>query len=543
VRHVSRSTLLALCLLATPAGVPLATAQANTRQETVVIVGAQEAATPIPTLLGNTAANMAVTDLMFLPLARIGRNNITSGDKDFIPQLARSWTRRDSLTLVFELDSRARWQDGVPVTAQDAALALNLARDPAVDPQRALLLQLVAEATALDDQHLLVRFKEAYDEQLYDAVYHVSPLPAHLVDTVPRGALGKSAFASAPIGNGPYRWVRRVPGQQLELTANDQFFLGRPGPRKVLILTVSDAEARMNLLLSGSADVLQSSAMIATVSRLAADKRIRIYPMPSFSVGYVSFNQRDPADLGRPHPILSDLAVRTAITMALDRRGMVQATFGPWASVPQGPIPQMSWVRDPGYKPAPPDPAGARALLRSRGWVDTDGDGVLDKDGKPLALGLNYPSPSAQAGVLALQIQEQLRQVGIRIEVNRLEGSVWGERRNAGAFDLDFGQATMDPSPAGMVQTWSCAGRGGSNKAYYCDPKVDSLLALALRAPRKEALALYRETVRTIAADAPAVFLFTTTTPMAVSDRIKNVELVPVAPWSAVWRWSPGPVP
>lgn len=541
--HISRSTFLALSLLAAPAGASLAVAQAPTREETVVIVGGQEASTPIPTLLGNSAANMAVTELMFLPLARIGRNNITSGDKDFIPQLARSWTRRDSVTLVFEIDSRARWQDGVPVTARDAALALNLARDPAVDPQRALLLRLVAEAAAEDDRHLVVRFTEPYDEQLYDAVYHVSPLPAHLVDTVPRGALGKSAFASAPVGNGPYRWVRRVPGQQLELTANDQFFLGKPGPRKVLILTAGDAEARMNLLLSGSADVLQASGMIATVSRLAADKRIRVYPMPSFSVGYLSFNQRDPADLARPHPILSDPVVRTAITKALDRRGMVQATFGPWASVPEGPIPQMSWVRDPSYRPPPADPAGARALLRSRGWADTDGDGILEKDGKPLALGLNYPSPSAQAGVMSLQIQEQLRQVGIRVDVNRLEGAVWTERRNAGAFDLDFGQATMDPSPAGMVQTWSCAGRGGSNKAYYCDPKVDSLLALALRAPRKEALALYRETVRTIAADAPAVFLFTTTTPMAVSDRIRKVELVPVAPWSAVWRWSPGPVP
>ena len=99
----------------------------------------------------------------------------------------------------------------------------------------------------------------------------------------------------------------------------------------------------------------------------------------------------------------------------------------------------------------------------------------------------------------------------------------------------------MDPSPAGMVQSWSCAGRGGANKAYYCDPKVDSLLALALRAPRKEALALYRQAVRTIAADAPAVFLYTLTTPMAVNARIRQVELIPVAPWSAVWRWAPGP--
>ena len=149
--------LLALC---SSLAVASAYGQGATRQETVVIVGGQEPATPIPTLLGNSTANQWFTDLLFLPLARLGRENITSGDKGFVPQLARSWTRRDSLTLVFEMDPRARWQDGVPVTARDAALALNLARDPAVDPQRALLLRLVAEATAADDRHLVVRFTE-----------------------------------------------------------------------------------------------------------------------------------------------------------------------------------------------------------------------------------------------------------------------------------------------------------------------------------------------------------------------------------------------
>ncbi|HOX21008.1 MAG TPA: peptide ABC transporter substrate-binding protein [Gemmatimonadales bacterium] len=530
-----------LLLLASPPAAAVAYGQAATRLETVVIVGGQEPASPIPTLFANSASNRAVSELLFLPLARLGPDNVTSGDKGFVPQLARSWTRRDSLTLVFEMDRRARWQDGTPVTARDAALAINLARDPAVDAQTALLMRLVAEATAPDESHLVVRFTEAYDEQLYDAVYHVYPLPAHLVDTIPRGALAKSAFATAPVGNGPYRWTRRVPKQQLELTAYDQFFLGKPGPRRVLYLTVGDAEARMNLLLSGDADVLAAPGTVSSVARVTADKRVRVYPMPTTIVGYLSFNQRDPADLNRPHPILSDPAVRAAIVKALDRRGMVQATFGSWASVPEGPVPQLFWIRDPGYKPAAADPAGARAQLVSRGWTDSDGDGVLDKAGKPLALTLNYPSQDAARGQLALQVQEQLRQVGIRIEINRLDGPVWVERRNRGEFDLDFAQGAMDPSPAGMVQSWSCAGRGGANKAYYCNPKVDSLLALALRAPKKEALSLYRQAVRTIAADAPAVFVYTLTTPMAVNARIRQVELIPVAPWSAVWRWAPGP--
>lgn len=540
MRRFIRPAALFLTLLPSLA-VASAAGQEATREETVVIVVGQEPASPIPTLLGNSAANQAFTDLLFLPLARLGPNNITTGDKDFIPQLAKTWSRPDSLTLIFEIDSRARWHDGAPVTARDAALALNLARDSTVDPQRALLLQHIAQVTAPDATHLVVRYSEAYDEQFYDAVYHVSPLPAHLVASVPRGTLAQSGFAAAPVGNGPYRWARRIPGQQLELTANDAFFLGRPGPRRVLILTVKDSEARINLLLSGSADVLANTGALASVTRVSADKRIRIVPVPSFNVGYLGFNRRDPADLERPHPILSDPAVRAAIVKALDRSAIVQATFGPWAAVPEGPVPQLSWIRDPSFRPAPADAVGARALLRAQGWTDSDGDGVLDKGGKSLALGLNYPSQSALAGQVALQVQEQLRQVGIRIDINRLDGSVWTERRNLGNFDIDFGQSTMDPSPAGMIQSWGCAGRGGANKTYYCDPKVDSLLGLALHAPRKEALALYRQTVRTIVADAPAVFLYAQTTPVAISDRIRRVEIVPSAPWSALWKWAPGP--
>jgi len=533
---------VALLLLVTPAATSLARSQVATRQETIVIEMGREPITPIPTLTrGNTAAQQ-VSDMLFLPLARLGPNNITAGDTDFEPQLARSWRRRDSLTLEFEIDPRARWHDGVPVTARDAALALNLARDSTVSAGTALLLRRVASVTPEDDRHLVVRFSEAYDEQFYDVVFHVSPLPAHLVDTVPRGELARSAYAAAPVGNGPYRWVRRVPGQQLDLAADAQFFRGSPGPRRVTVLVVPDPEAQINLLLSGGADVLQSLGPVTNVARVTADKRITIYPVPSFTVGYLLFNQRDPADLARPHPVLADRDVRAAIAMALDIPALVQATFGPWASVPVGPVPQLSWIRDPAARVAAANPAGARALLRARGWSDTDGDGILDRAGKPLALSLNFPATSSPRAQLALLVQEQLRHVGIRLELNRLDGSVWSERRDRGNFDIDFSSATLDPSPSGLVQSWSCAGRGGSNVGYYCDPKVDALLGQAQH-DRKHALSLYREAVRALVSDVPAVFLFSPTSPYAVSSRIHRVDLNPVAPFSALWRWNPGPLP
>ncbi len=532
----------AFCLFTLLAATSAAGGQAASRQETVVIAMGREAATPIPTLIRGNAAAQDISALLFLPLALLGPNNITVGDKDFVPQLARSWKRRDSLTLVFEMDPRAHWHDGVPVTARDAALALNLARDSSVSANTGLLLRRIKSVTAEDPQHLAVRFTEAYDEQLYDVIYHVSPLPAHLIDTIPKGGLVNSAYASAPVGNGPYRWSRRVPGQQLDLVANDQFFLGKPGPRRVTILIASDPEARLNLLLSGAGDVLQTLGTTSEAARVQADKRLAIYPTPSFGVGYLLFNQRDPTDLSRPHPILADRDMRAAIQMALDIPAIVEATFGDWASVPVGPVPELFWIRDPTARPSRQNTTGALALLKARGWFDTDGDGYLDRDGKPLALSISFPASSTPRAQIALLAQEQLRHIGIKIELNRLEGSVWNERRNLGNFDIDFGQATLDPSPYGLMQSWGCAGRGGSNVAYFCDPAVDSLLGAALTS-RKDALAIYRQAVRTLVADAPAVFVYSQTLPFTVSRRIRRVEVNPTYLYSALWRWNPGPLP
>lgn len=532
----------ALSLLVLFVAAPAASGQTAARQETVVIAMGREPSTPIPTLIRGSAASQDVSTLLFLPLAELGPNNITVGDKDFVPALARSWKRRDSLTLVFEMDPRARWHDGAPVTARDAALALDLARDSTVSAATALLLRRIASVTAEDPQHLVVRFTEAYDEQFYDVIWQVSPLPAHLLDTIPRGQLLNSAYAAAPVGNGPYRWSRRIPGQQLDLVANDAFFLGKPGPRRVTILTVTDPEPRMNLMLSGGADVLQTLGSSTDISRVQADKQLAIYPTPSFGVGYLLFNQRDPADLSRPHPILADRDVRAAIEMALDVPAIVEATFGDWAGVPVGPVPDLSWIRDPGARPPHQNTTGALALLKARGWFDSDGDGYLDRNGTPLALSISFPASSATRAQVALLAQEQLRHVGIKVTLNRLEGSVWNERRNKGNFDIDFGQATLDPSPYGLMQSWGCAGRGGSNVAYYCDPKVDSLLSAALL-DRKHAQALYRQAVRTIVDDVPAVFIYSPTLPFTVSKRIRRVEINPTYLYSALWRWNPGPLP
>jgi peptide/nickel transport system substrate-binding protein len=527
--------LLPVLGLAVLLGVGAILAQRQSDAGVIVIVVGQEATAPIPTIGGNKANN-DVADLLFLRLARLGADLVTAGDQGFSPELARRWERRDSVTLVFELHPDARWHDGRPVTARDVIFGADRARNPALDPQRALLLRHVTSVQAEDPRTVVVGFNRVYAEQFYDASWHIPVLPAHLLDTIPPERLASSAFVQRPVGNGPYRWVRREPGRQIELAADSTFFRGRPKIQRVVLLLARDPEAQINLLLDGTADALESVIPLTNVSRVQARAEFRVLTVPSFTVGYLLFNQRAYGDRTRPHPVLTAPEVRRAIAMALDRETMVRATFGNYAAVAEGPVPMVMWIRDPTVRAVTYDPAGAAALLRSAGWRDSDGDGILDRDGVPLTLRLNFPGTSAPRALIAAQAQEQLRHIGVRLDLVRLDGPVWAERRGKGEFDMDFSSAIMDPSPSGLVQSWSCAGRGGSNVGQYCNPLVDSLIDVAISGRDDPRLA-WRRVVETINRDAAAVFLFAPANAMALHARFTDVTVHPESPWAGLWRW------
>ncbi len=510
----------------------------------VVIVIGRDPVTPVPTLT-RSSADLDVANQLFLRLARLAPGLRTWGDSGFVPELARRWSRRDSVTLAFDLDARARWHDGRPVVANDVVLTLDRARNPATGGRHAAQLSEIASVKAEGSRRVVVTFRRSYAEQLYDVVFPVPPLPAHLVGAIPAESLEASPFVRQPVGNGPYRWVRSVPGQLVELEAVRGHFLGTPGVRRVVFRIVPDADARLNLLLSGDGDAQEAvSPPVANLERIRAAGHLREVPVASGLLGYVLFNFADPADSARarPHPILGDPRVRRALVRALDRTRMVRSVFGPYAAVPEGPTSQLWWIRSLAPAPLAPDTAAARQLLADAGWRDTDGDGVLDRDGRPLRLRLNVPAPSPPRRLIALQMQEQLRPLGVQLEVNVVEGGVFMQRRNAGDFDLDFGGAVQEPSPSGIVNSWSCAnaGKPDGNVGRYCDPGVDSLVSLA-RFTGGDPAPYWREALARIQRDAPAIFLYAPATAFAVSTRYRNATLRPDSPWGDLYRWSVDP--
>src|SRR4029077_1615202 len=171
---------LGVCL----GGVAAPLAAQTGRPDALVIVTGQQATMPVPTFMEgpqNLTANFDVADQLFLRLAELPSDLVTTDERRFVPVLAKSWTRRDSLTLAFDLDPRARWHNGRPVTAADVVFTFDRARNPKVAPKLAGLLRHVLAVAPDGDRRVVIRFDRVYAEQFYDATFNVAPIPSNLV--------------------------------------------------------------------------------------------------------------------------------------------------------------------------------------------------------------------------------------------------------------------------------------------------------------------------------------------------------------------------
>src|SRR3989338_482054 len=143
---------------------------------TLVTVVTADADVLVPAFT-QTSIGIQISDLLFLKLADLGLGLNTLGDSGFHPRLARSWKFEDSLTIAFELDPRARWQDGAPVTAADVAFTFDAYTDPKTASTSRSLLTEIGSVTARDERTAVFRFKRHYAEQFYDATHHMRLLP------------------------------------------------------------------------------------------------------------------------------------------------------------------------------------------------------------------------------------------------------------------------------------------------------------------------------------------------------------------------------
>jgi peptide/nickel transport system substrate-binding protein len=542
VRSAALAAIAALAVLASSCAVD------RGRGGTLVISTAGDPDLLFPPMQRQQQAR-EVTDLLFDKLAEIGSDLNTIGDAGWTPRLARGWEwSLDSMEVTFHLEPRARWHDSVPVRASDVLFAYSVYTDPAIgSSDGALMASMIDSLTLRDSVTFTVWYGEPRPERFYSFVYWLVPLPEHLLGSVPRDSLRTSAFARAPVGNGPFRFVRWEPRQRVEVEAVRDYYLGAARLDRVIWTIVPDGQTAVQRMFAGEADFIGVPLSPADVADISNHSQIRSVRLGSTQYTYLQFNMVDGAS-GRPHPILANREMRRALTLAVDRRAVARNLVDSLARVPFGPFARAQWSADSSLRQLLFDRDEAARILDSLGWV-AGGDGMRSRGGRPLSIGVAFPASSSQRQGLATVLQEQWRAVGVNAELERLEVSAMMSRVGAGQFDAVLMTVAPAPSPSGIRQTWSTAAHSmsnGLNLGKYSNAAIDASIDSAVSASSIDAArAHYRAAYQGLLDDAAAIWLLEPIVVGAVNGRVTLPMLRTDAWWTSIpgWRVTGAPPP
>jgi peptide/nickel transport system substrate-binding protein len=507
----------------------------STCESTVVIAATGEPGSLLPPLVYESVGR-DISDLIFERLADLKAGGSPLDPAAFVPRLASRWQRIDSLTWRFRLRDGARWQDGTPVTAEDVRFSFDVFADSAVDALARTYLANRLRVEVEDPRTVRIRFNEPSPEQLYDATFHVRIIPRHVWSSVPRAAWPSDTNLVRLVGSGPYRLHTWKRGQHAILVA-DTSAQRKPLIGRVVWRFTGDAEAALNLVLSGEADLLESVGSPQNLARFERDTLFQLRSYPAGLYGFLAFQVADRT--GRPHPILGNRDVRRALALGVDRTTVAQALFGRETRAPSGPMSQMLWINSPDVAVLPYDTSAAARALEAAGW-QRGRDGIRKSGSLSLAFSILVPSTSGSRRQAAVMLQESWRRLGAKVSVTAVDFPVFQERIRTGKFDSYMGAYLDEPSARGLADGWTRTGWDGLNYGRYSNPRFDSLLSKAARTDQvRAARILYREALDTLNADAPAIFLYAPANVAAVRRTLSGIRINPYSWLSELPEWNP----
>jgi peptide/nickel transport system substrate-binding protein len=489
---------------------------------TLVISAPGDAATIFPPHTFDQVGR-GVQDQLYDRLADISDDLNTIGDKGFTPHLADRWDwSRDSMSVAFHINPRARWHDGQSVRANDVRFSYRVFADPKVGSNVSSEISTIDSVSVRDSLTAVVWFKQRRPESFYDFVYQIYILPEHVLKDIPPDQLRTSDVTRKGIGSGRFRLARWDAGRRLELVADTSNYFGRAKLDRVIWSIVPDAGAALAQLLGGQADLLEQIPpdQVHLVDSSKADRSVSY---PNLQYAFLGFNLVDPKNAARPHPIFGDRQVRRALSMALDRKAMLQNVFGPLGRLSYGPFPRSISFADTTVRLLPYDVNAAKALLDSAGWREPSPGAVRQKNGMPLRFSLTLPVSSRPRVAYSVLIQEQLRRVGAQVDLEQLQVNAAGKKMFDRSYDMMLIGLSTDPSPSGYKQQWGSGGvpPTGQNFTGYANPVYDALLDSAVATfDIAKQRAFMRKAFQIQIDDAPAVWLYDPNTIMGIQRRL-----------------------
>jgi peptide/nickel transport system substrate-binding protein len=463
-------------------------------------------------MVAGESAAAAISGNIFNKLLKYDKNLDLEGE------LAESWIiSPDQKTITFKLKPNLKWADGKALTSDDVLFTWKLVTDEKTRSPYASDYQLVKNAVAPDTQTFSVTYEKAYAPAL-DSWSGLQILPKHLLE---KQDIHTTTFARHPVGSHYYKLDSWTHGENLKLSRNPTSVMGQAKIDKLVTRIIPDNSAQFLELMADNIDSMgldpiKYSRIIP--ARPELQKKLALYKELGNSYTYMGFNLK--------HKPFDDVRVRKAINYAIDKQEIIDGVYlGLGINIASPYKPGTRWS-NPELKPYEYDVKKAKALLKEAGFVDLDGDGILERDGKPFAFEI-ITNQNKEREKSAVLIQRRLKDVGIDVKIRAIEWASFISRFiKTGDFDvvvLGWGLG-LDPD---QFNIWHSSQNqpGQFNFIHYNNPKIDALLEQGrLELNPDKRMKIYHEFAKVLLEDSPIVYLSAGYGLTAIHKRVKGID-------------------
>lgn len=463
------------------------------------------------------------------PLVKVDHDfNVVPGLLAEVPTVENGGINEDYSVYTLRLRDDILWQDGVPITSEDIRFTWEWVLDPANVAYASHGWEKVESVEIVDEQTVVITLTEPFAFWLDEAVIAMGIAPKHALEGV-----SKDQFNQAPVGNGPFKLVEWRIGDVLIFERNENYYRGPANLDRVVVRIIPDSNSLSAAVMSGDVH-LAIGLLTANVPQLQATEGVEVVTTTWPQVERIFFSQTVPGDTETPHPILTDVAVRKALVISVNMDEILETLYH--GINPRG-INELygtAWFNEE-LEPYPYDPEEARATLEEAGWVDTDGDGIREKDGVRLHLTHSTTAGNRPRESMQAIMQQAWADVGIEVEIQNYpapsffggwEGVAWGRRYEMAQFSN--GVFALNPNLSDWWHSDSIPTPDepfGNGHSGWSNDRVDELLDEHRRGVSDERAAEILDEVQQIIYDDYAMFpLFTAATIFAIRDEVQNVN-------------------
>lgn len=404
-----------------------------------------------------TALSKPARDIISLIFRRLA--DVNEDLYSFTPQLAKEWIfSDDSLKITFHLRTDVRWHDGKPFQAKDVVFTHTLQTDPDVVWDGISYKEDIKLVHAENDSTVVYEFHKKTPTMLMDAVEGYI-IPQHILLEISPKDIHTLGFNRNPVGTGPFKFVNWESQQTIHLEKfNDYYENGKPHLDRIIFQIVPSNITLWQQVLSGDVDLMENVPPRNFVQLKedwdAGKKDIRPISFLGRQYDFIGWNlidhenysivmdetgqgEPDISRLLKPNKLFGSQKIRAALTMAIDRKTITKVVNNGLAAEMHGPVPLIWWVyNESANEIFPFDPDGAKRYLADEGWTDSDGDGILDKDGIKFSFEMATNSGNERREQALTLIQNQLRQIGVEMIPRILEaGLLFGRMLPSRDFD------------------------------------------------------------------------------------------------------------